>query len=86
METPGIRQTRIAYDARRVIAKSNEYDFALRKAPEKVEPLSVSEVEEMLKAPAIVWLKRYLGVAGKKTPVTRGMLRSANGRTTGSRA
>ena len=64
VETPGIRQTRVAYDARRIVAPSNEYDFALRTAPNKLEPLSVSEVEGMLKAPAIVWLRRYLGVEG----------------------
>jgi hypothetical protein len=66
VETPTVRQTRIAYDARRVVAPSNEYDFALRTAPKEVAPLSVSEVEEMLKAPAMVWLKRYLGVAGEE--------------------
>ena len=65
-ETPAIRQTRLAYDARRVIAPSGEYDFALRTAPSKIEPLSVSEVEAMLKAPAIVWLRRYLGVEGEE--------------------
>jgi hypothetical protein len=64
--TPEIRQTRAAYDARRVIAPSNEYDFALRTPLEKIEPLSVSEVEGMLKAPAIVWLRRYLGVEGEE--------------------
>jgi PD-(D/E)XK nuclease superfamily len=65
-ETPAIRQTRLAYDARRVIAPSGEYDFALRTAPGKIEPLSVSEVEAMLKAPAIVWMRRYLGVEGEE--------------------
>jgi hypothetical protein len=66
VETPAVQQTRVAYDARRVIAASNEYDFALRIAPEKIEPLSVSEVEAMLKSPAIVWLRRYLGVEGEE--------------------
>jgi hypothetical protein len=66
VETSGIRQTRIAYEARRTIAPSNEYDFALRTAPKEIEPLSVSEVEAMLKAPAIVWLRRYLGVKGEE--------------------
>ncbi|HVF71782.1 MAG TPA: PD-(D/E)XK nuclease family protein [Chthoniobacterales bacterium] len=65
-ETPGIRQTRVAYDARRTIAPSSEYDFALRAAPEQIKPLSVSEVEAMLKTPAIVWLRRYLGVEGEE--------------------
>jgi hypothetical protein len=66
VETPGIRQTRAAYDARRAIAPSNEYDFALHTTPNQIEPLSVSEVEAMLKAPAIVWLRRYLGVEGEE--------------------
>ena len=66
VETPGIRQTRVAYDARRAVAPSNEYDFALRTPPNEIEPLSVSEVEAMLKAPAIVWLRRYLGVEGEE--------------------
>jgi hypothetical protein len=66
IETPAIRQTRVAYDARRVLAPSGEYDFALRTAPSKIEPLSVSEVEAMLKTPAIVWLRRYLGVEGEE--------------------
>ena len=65
-ETPSIRQTRVAYDARRVIAKSDEYDFALRTAPKEITPLSVSELDAMLKAPAIVWLRRYLGVEGEE--------------------
>jgi hypothetical protein len=60
--TPGIRQTRVAYDQRRLIAPSNEYDFALTTRPRQVAPMSVSAFEEMLKAPALVWLKRYLGV------------------------
>lgn len=65
-DTPGVQQTRVAYDARRVIEASGEYDFALREPPKKIALLSVSEVEEMLKAPAIVWLRRYLGVEGEE--------------------
>jgi PD-(D/E)XK nuclease superfamily len=66
IETPEILQTRVAYDARRVIAPSGEYDFALRTEPKEIVPLSVSEAEAMLKAPAIVWLRRYLGVEGEE--------------------
>ena len=66
VETPGIRQTRVAYEARRTIAPSNEYDFALRARPMEIKPLSVSEVEGMLRAPGIVWLRRYLGVEGEE--------------------
>jgi hypothetical protein len=66
VETSGVRQTRVAYDARRAIASSNEYDFALRMPPKAIDPLSVSEVEAMLRNPAIVWLRRYLGVEGEE--------------------
>lgn len=66
LETPGLRQTRAAYDARRASAPSGEYDFALRTPPKDIEPLSVSELEEMLRAPALVWMRRYLGVEGEE--------------------
>ena len=65
-ETRGVLQTRVAYAARRAIERSGEYDFALRTAPNETLPLSVSEVESMLNSPALVWLKRYLGVEGEE--------------------
>ena len=63
-QTPGILQTRVAYSARREIAESGEYDFALRVPPNEIKPLSVSGTETMLKSPAIIWMERYLGVEG----------------------
>jgi len=63
-QTPGILQTRVAYSARRDTAKSGEYDFALRERPNEIKPLSVSDTEALLKSPALVWMDRYLGVAG----------------------
>ncbi len=63
-ETPGILQTRVAYSARREIAESGEYDFALRDPPNEIKPLSVSNAETMLKSPALIWVERYLGVEG----------------------
>lgn len=65
-ETPSIRRTRIAYMARRTIEPSGEYDFALREKPNETLAMSVSDVETMLKSPALVWLKRYLGVEGEE--------------------
>lgn len=60
-----IAQTRIAYDARRDPTKASaEYDFALRVPSARIPMLSVSEVESLLKSPALVWLKKYLGVEG----------------------
>jgi RecB family exonuclease len=60
-----VSQTRVAFEARRDPARpSDVYDFALRSAPERVSSLSVSEFEALLKSPALVWLKKYLGVEG----------------------
>jgi hypothetical protein len=67
-ETPGVLQTRIAYLARRTPEPSNEYDFALRSAPDEIKPLSVSDTEALLKSPALVWMERFLGVAGAEDP------------------
>jgi len=58
-----IESTRIAYDARRdPNVPSGEYDFAFRSKPSLFPTLSVSELEQLIAAPALVWLKRYLGV------------------------
>ncbi|MEP6809761.1 MAG: PD-(D/E)XK nuclease family protein [Chthoniobacterales bacterium] len=62
--TPAILQTSIAYSARREIAASGEYDFALRVPPNEIKPLSVSDTEALLKSPALIWMERYLGVEG----------------------
>jgi hypothetical protein len=60
-----VQQTRIAYDARRnPEAISGEYDFALRTRSDRDPTLSVSEFETLVKSPALVWMKRYLGVEG----------------------
>lgn len=61
-----VAQTRIAYDARRDPTQpSGEYDFSLREPAQRTPMLSVSEVEALLKAPALVWLKKYLGIEGE---------------------
>ena len=58
-----IESTRIAYDARRnPNVPSGEYDFAFRSQPSVVPTLSVTEFEQLIAAPALVWLKKYLGV------------------------
>ncbi|HYJ06637.1 MAG TPA: PD-(D/E)XK nuclease family protein [Chthoniobacterales bacterium] len=60
-----IQQTRIAYDARRnPEAISGEYDFALRSPSDRDPTLSVSEFETLVKSPALVWMKKFLGVEG----------------------
>lgn len=61
--TSDVAQTRTAYMARRdPLVQSAEYDFAFRGPAPKVPTLSVSDFENLLVAPAIVWMKKYLGV------------------------
>lgn len=61
-----IEQTRVAYDARRDPTQpAGEYDFAFRKNvdPPRVPVLSVTEIEKLVSTPALIWMKKYLGVA-----------------------
>lgn len=58
-----IEQTAVAYNARRDPEKSaGEYDFAFRSAPPRVPIFSVSELEKLVSTPALIWMKKYLGV------------------------
>ncbi len=60
-----VQQTLIAFNARRDSSRpAGEYDFALRPdgAHQPVPALSVSDIERMVSSPAIIWMKRYLGV------------------------
>jgi hypothetical protein len=73
-----IQSTRIAYDARRdPNVPSGEYDFAFRSEPSFVPILSVSEFEQLIAAPALVWLKKYLGV--KATDQSANLWNSSTG-------
>jgi hypothetical protein len=60
-----VQETLIAFNARRDSFKpAGEYDFALRpkESYRPVPTLSVSDLEQMVSSPAIIWMKRYLGV------------------------
>jgi PD-(D/E)XK nuclease superfamily protein len=60
-----VKETLIAFNARRDSFKpAGEYDFALRRneSYRPVPTLSVSDLEQMVSSPAIIWMKRYLGV------------------------
>ena len=60
-----VQQTLVAFNARRDSTQpAGEYDFALRPngAYQPVPTLSVTEIERMVSSPAIVWMKRFLGV------------------------
>jgi PD-(D/E)XK nuclease superfamily len=60
-----VQQTLIAFNARRDPSRPvGEYDFALRPngGYQPAPTLSVTEIERMVSSPAIVWMKRFLGV------------------------
>jgi PD-(D/E)XK nuclease superfamily len=60
-----VQQTLIAFNARRDSSKpADEYDFALRAngSYRPLPTLSVTDLEKMVSSPAIIWMKRYLGV------------------------
>ena len=60
-----VRQTLIAFNARHDASKpASEYEFALRPngAYRPMPTLSVTDLQGMVSSPAIVWMKRYLGV------------------------
>lgn len=60
-----IQQTLTAFNARRDSSvPAGEYDFALRTdgSYRFIPSLSVSDLEQMVSAPAIIWIKRYLNI------------------------
>lgn len=60
-----VQETLIAFNARRDSSQpAGEYDFALRPngSYRPVPTLSVTDLQRMLSSPAIIWMKRYLGV------------------------
>src|SRR6266436_3463570 len=60
-----VEQTLRAFNARRDTSKAaGEYGFALRpnESYRPLPTLSVSDLERMVSSPAIIWMKRYLGV------------------------
>jgi len=62
-----VQQTLVAFNTRRDSSKpAGEYDFALRqdKSYRPLPTLSVRDLERMVSSPAIIWMKRYLGVQG----------------------
>lgn len=58
-----VDQTRIAYDARRKAdVPFGEYEFALREPIGREITLRATEWDKVVKTPALIWLKTYLGV------------------------
>ena len=60
-------QTRAAYDVRRrPEAPFGEYEFTLRKPIDREVTLRVTEWERAIRAPALIWMKKYLGVENQE--------------------
>ena len=62
VDSISVGRTRYAFDARRHPRAAGEYEFALRTAPEREIALRVTQWEQALRWPAIVWMRIFLGV------------------------
>ena len=62
VDSISVGRTRYAFDARRQERPAGEYEFALKGTPEKSVELRVTQWEQALRWPALVWMKIFLGV------------------------
>ncbi len=62
VDSISVGRTRYAFDARRQLREAGEYEFALRRPPDRQLSLRVTEWEAAIKSPAIVWMKVFLGI------------------------
>lgn len=68
---PDIAQTAIAYNARNTPdVPFGEYEFALRDPLLREVTLAATDWERVIKAPALVWLKKFLGVEAAEDEFT----------------
>jgi hypothetical protein len=67
-DSASIAQTRVAYDARRRANISfGEYEFALREPIDRQITLRATEWDKVVKIPALIWMKTYLGVENEES-------------------
>ena len=62
IDSVSLGRTRYAFDMRRKLAPAGEYEFALRNPPDGKITLRVTEWEQALRWPALVWMNIFLGV------------------------
>jgi hypothetical protein len=62
VDSINVGRTRYAYDARRQLRPAGEYEFALRASPPPPLSLRVTQWEQAMRWPALVWMKVMLGV------------------------
>jgi hypothetical protein len=66
IENGDVGQTRTAYDARRDDKAFGEYEFALREPIDLEITLRATEWDKVVKTPALIWLKTYLGIENQE--------------------
>src|SRR5436190_1321732 len=62
VDSISVGRTGYAFDARRQLRPASEYEFALRSPPDQERSLRVTQWEQALRRPAIVWMAIFLGV------------------------
>jgi len=62
VDSISVGRTRYAFDARRQERAAGEYEFALKNAPGQEIALRVTQWEQALRWPALVWMEIFLGV------------------------
>jgi PD-(D/E)XK nuclease superfamily len=62
VDSISVGRTSYAFDARRQLRPAGEYEFALRSLPDREKSLRVTQWEQALRWPAIVWMEIFLGV------------------------
>jgi hypothetical protein len=62
VDSISVGRTRYAFDARRQLRPAGEYEFALRSPSDEEKSLRVTQWEQALRWPAIVWMEIFLGV------------------------
>jgi hypothetical protein len=65
VDSISVGRTRYAFDARRQERPAGEYEFALKSAPEREASLRVTQWEQALRWPAIVWMEIFLGAESR---------------------
>jgi hypothetical protein len=62
VDSISVGRTGYAFDARRQLRRAGEYEFALRSPVDQEKSLRVTQWEQALRWPAIVWMEIFLGV------------------------
>src|SRR5438874_1491477 len=62
VDSISVGRTGYAFDARRQLRPAGEYEFALRSPLDQEKSLRVTQWEQALRWPAIVWMEIFLGV------------------------